>query len=73
MSEVVEIKSMDDAKNFVNSSTVAAWPWGGSASADGFAEYLLANHGQVDKEDFSAELKAYLTSAGEDPGEYGLF
>lgn len=73
MSGTVEIKSLDDAKNFISNSAVGSWPWGGKASADGFAEYLLANHSQVNNEDFSTELKGYLTSVGEDPGEYGLF
>ena len=72
MSARVEFKTIEDALNFVNNSAVAGWPWGGGASGEGFARYLLENHANLNSEDYSEELKAYLKSVGEDPLEYGL-
>ncbi|MDH3347558.1 MAG: hypothetical protein OEM02_05580 [Desulfobulbaceae bacterium] len=73
MSETMTISSLDDAMDFINNSAIANWPWSGNASSQGFGEYLLTNHQQVDKEDFTVELKGYLLSMGEDPTMYGLF
>lgn len=73
MSETITINSLEDAVNFINNSAVATWPWGGAATSQGFAEYLLANHQEMDKKNFTNELKGYLLSVGEDPAEYALF
>jgi len=73
MSETITINSLEDAVNFINNSAVASWPWGGGANSQGFAEYLLANHKEMDKGNFTTELKGYLLSVGEDPAEYALF
>ena len=72
MSETITISSLDDAMDFINNSAVANWPWSGEASNQGFGEYLLANHQQINKEDFTMEIKGYLLSVGEDPTSYGL-
>lgn len=63
-----------DAHICVANSGVADWEWSGSASAEGFADYLWEHYDRIDteSEDFDAALRGYLIQVGEDPRDYDL-
>ena len=69
---IIRIESVSDAKTFVENSGVADWEWGEKASAAGFAAWLRANRSEIDGEDYTAELRAYLVSVGEAPQLFNL-
>lgn len=68
----MNINSITDARTFVNNSGVSDWEFGGTASADRFAEWLYRNRDDVSREDYDADLREYLISENENPQDYGL-
>lgn len=69
---IMQIATTADAMCFVENSGVTDWEWGGQASAEGFADWLYRNRDAADRDDYEAELVAYLISVGENPADYGL-
>lgn len=68
----MNIQSIADAKTFVDNSGGSEWEWGGSASLEGFTEWVYRNTSKIDSDNYDAELKKYLISAGEAPEDYSL-
>lgn len=66
----ININTLTDAVLFCNSSGVENWEWGGNASLEGFAQFLYDNYQTIDINDYDAEVSNYLSSVGENPGNY---
>ncbi len=68
--EIIKINTSHDAETFVANSGVIDWEWSGKASANGFAEWVYLNCRKIDRNNYDTELRAYLTSVGENPSDY---
>ncbi|MDH4319443.1 MAG: hypothetical protein OEV64_13715 [Desulfobulbaceae bacterium] len=68
----MKINSIDDAAIFIKKAGMDNWKWTGKASAEGFADWVHRNCGEIDKVVFDEELAKYLISVGENPTGYGL-
>ena len=66
----IKFTTRADAQTFVQNAGITDWAWSGNASADGFADWIYRNRDAADKDDFDAELREYLESVGENPGDY---
>ena len=66
----IKFTTRRDAHTFVQNAGLTDWQWGGSASTEGFANWLYANRDSADTTDCRAELAEYLESVGENPGDY---
>lgn len=70
----MKLTTITDAQNFVANSGVNDWEWGGTASADRFAEFLFRTHDEISNDEspqqLQAALAAYLRSEGENPADY---
>lgn len=68
----IKFTTRQDAVTFVQNAGVTDWEWSGSASAEGFTDWLYTHRDAADTDDCTAELREYLASAGSDPADYGL-
>ena len=66
----IKFTSRRDADTFVQNAGITDWAWSGNASADGFADWIYRNRDAADTDEFDAELREYLESVGENPGDY---
>ena len=66
----IKFTSRRDADTFVQNAGITDWSWSGNASADGFADWIYRNRDAADTDSFAAELREYLESVGENPGDY---
>ena len=66
----IKFTSRRDADTFVQNAGLTDWQWGGSASAEGFADWLYTHRDSADTADCQAELAEYLESVGENPDDY---
>ena len=66
----IKFTTRADAQTFVQNAGITDWAWSGNASADGFADWIYRNRDAADTDSFAAELREYLESVGENPGDY---
>lgn len=75
-----EFTTSADARAYVANCGIENWQWSGSASAEGFADWLYRHRDGIrDTDDggnptgeFSTAMREYLESVGEAPAQYGV-